>query len=444
MANNLFGTDGIRGVANTFPINADLAMKLGTVIAKFIKQSACSKKQVIIAKDTRISGYLIENALTAGLVSAGCNVILVGPMPTASIPILIKSLRVDMGIMITASHNPYEHNGIKIFDNNSEKLAVKDELDISKRIEKNNLESYLVKPDNLGRARRLDDVQGRYIEYVKLGFPKDLSLSGLRIVVDCANGSAYKIAPTILWELGAEVVAIGNQPDGFNINKFCGSNNPSALMEKVLATRADLGIALDGDADRVVLCDASGKVVAGEHMLAAIVKFYEQKGKLQNQGFVTTQIANGGLESFAQKHSLSIVRCDVGDKFVYEQLKKNNYVVGGEPSGHYILRDFCNCSDGLISALQVLQYVLLNNLKISDLHNLFDLLPQSTNNIPFKGENPLESKAKLKSLDDLKKSYPEHRIIIRKSGTESIIRTFVEGNDKVDQIASELEKVIKS
>ncbi len=352
MVRKYFGTDGIRGRANHFPITADLAMKVGMAAGHAFRRGD-HRHRVVIGKDTRLSGYMIENALTAGFVSVGMDVLLTGPIPTPAIAMLTRSMRCDLGVMISASHNPYDDNGIKLFGPDGTKLSDAVEADIEALID-GDLSRHLAAPPDLGRARRIDGAQERYIEYAKRTLPRALSLEGLRIVIDCANGAAYRVAPLALRELGAEVIAIGIEPDGFNINRGVGSTAPDALADKVREVRADLGIALDGDADRVVLTDEKGQVVDGDQLLAVVAQSFFEDGRLARPGIVTTIMSNLGLERFLAGKGISVLRTPVGDRYVAESMREGGYNLGGEPSGHIILSDYTTTGDGLVAALQLL------------------------------------------------------------------------------------------
>ncbi|MFI4984287.1 MAG: phosphoglucosamine mutase [Rickettsiales bacterium] len=445
MTVKLFGTDGIRGTANQYPITADIALKFGKAAGHYFKKHGY-RNRVVIAKDTRLSGYMIEPALTAGFISVGMDVILVGPMPTPSVPMLIKSLRADLGVMISASHNPYEDNGLKLFNSEGFKLTDNVEAEIENLILNHNLNEYLTTPEDLGRAKRLDDAPGRYIEHVKRSLPKGLSLAGLRIVLDCANGAAYHLAPTIFWELGAEVIKIGTEPNGFNINQGCGSTHPEFLKQKVLETRADLGIALDGDADRVIMCDEKGHIIAGDHLIAIIAKSMQEQGALSSNKIVVTHMSNGALDEFCNKNGLEVIRAQIGDRYVSEQMRVNNINLGGEQSGHIILSDYSTTGDGMIAGLQVLAYMVNTKKKMSKIGEIFDLYPQLLKNVKYKNSNPLENKALGKKLEEMQAALKDCRVLIRKSGTEKLVRIMVEGKDKarIKDVVGELESLIAS
>jgi phosphoglucosamine mutase len=439
----IFGTDGIRGTANKYPMTAEIALKFGMAAGSMLKRSRYGNR-VVIAKDTRLSGYLIEPALTAGLISVGADVILVGPMPTPAVPMLIKSLRADLGVMISASHNPYQDNGLKLFDCNGSKMSDEQEEQLSEIMASENLDRLLVEPDELGRAKRLDDAPGRYIEYIKNVFPSRLSLNGLRIVADCANGAAYKIAPTILWELGAEVIPLACEPDGFNINHNCGSLHTEALATKVKEVRADIGIALDGDADRAVICNEEGKIIAGDHLIGMIANHLHTNNLLKGDGVVVTQMSNAGLEKYISTLGLKTYRTKVGDRYVCQKMVETGCNFGAEQSGHVILGDHATTGDGIITSLYVLATMIDQGQKLSKLEQLFDLYPQVTKSFNFNGTDPLEIEAVKIELEKIYKQYNEDRILVRKSGTEKKIRIMVEGRneERIHAICAEIEDLI--
>jgi phosphoglucosamine mutase len=451
MTRKYFGTDGIRGTVNKFPMTAEIALKVGMAIgAKFVDGN--HRHRVVIGKDTRLSGYLIEPALTSGLVSVGMDVFLVGPVPTPAVSMLTRSMRADIGIMISASHNPYHDNGIKIFTKNGHKLSDQIEQEIENLID-SDLNLKLSAAQNLGRVKRLDDASNRYIEFVKNSFPKDRDLSNLKIVIDCANGAAYKIAPKIFWELGAEVISIGVDPNGFNINQNCGSTHPELLAKKVIEEKADIGIALDGDADRLVIVDEKGEIISGDHLIAMIAEEMHYKGTLKNDVAVITQMSNLALENYLNYIGVSVVRTNIGDRYLLEEMKKNNFNFGGEQSGHIILSDYSTTGDGLIASLQILS-ILSNkkknspSTKLSEISHLFDLMPQILKNIKFSSDiNPLADKKIIDFINEQKKSLANKgRILVRKSGTENLIRVMVEGEkiDEINQIADSIIQKIQS
>jgi len=431
MKKKYFGTDGIRGTANKFPMTAEIALKVGMAVgAKFTNGS--HRHRVVIGKDTRLSGYVIEPALTSGLASVGMDVFLVGPVPTPAVSMLTRSLRADIGIMISASHNPYYDNGIKIFDADGNKLSDQLELEIENLID-GDISPFMASSDNFGRVKRIDDGRERYVEFVKNSFPKEKTLSRLKIVIDCANGAAYAIAPKILWELGAEVIAIGTEPNGFNINEKCGSTKPEALQAKVLETNADIGIALDGDADRLLIVDEKGQIIDGDKIIALIAEKLHDEGKLKKDTAVITQMSNLALENYLSYIGIATRRVNVGDRYVLEEIKKGGYNFGGEQSGHIVLTDYSTTGDGLVAALQVLSLAVSKNKKISELFNLYQPFPQILKNIRLsENDNPLEKIEVQNFIVQKQKEMGKNgRILIRKSGTENLLRIMVEGEDEV-------------
>lgn len=447
MTRKLFGTDGVRGTANTEPMTAETALRLGMAAGSHFTRGD-HRHIVVIGKDTRLSGYLLEPALTAGFVSVGMDVILLGPLPTPAVAMLTRSLRADLGVMISASHNPYYDNGIKLFGPDGFKLSDEDERTIEARMS-NGSEEFRVAPDLLGRARRLDDAAGRYIEYAKTTFPRGLRLDGLKIVVDCANGAAYKVAPTVLWELGAEVVPMAVTPDGFNINRECGSLHTTALGEQVVTHGADLGIALDGDADRVVLCDETGREVDGDQLMALIGDLWQQSGQLQGGGVVATVMSNLGLERFLTSRGLTLARTQVGDRYVLEQMRRDGFNVGGEQSGHIILSDHSTTGDGLVAALQVLAALVRSGRQASEMLRLFEPLPQLLRNVRVEGRVAADILAEASVQAAIAageaKLVGQGRLLIRKSGTEPLIRVMAEGEDPalIDTITAEIVETIR-
>jgi phosphoglucosamine mutase len=427
---HLFGTDGIRGLANREPITAETALKVG-MAAGLQFQRGHHRHRVVIGKDTRLSGYMLENALTAGFISVGMDVILVGPIPTPAVAVLTRSLRCDLGVMLSASHNPFEDNGIKLFGPDGYKLSD----DVEAAIEawmSTSLESHRTGPSALGRAKRLDDVHGRYIEFVKHTFPRGLTLSGLRIVIDCANGAAYKVAPDILWELGAEVMPIGVAPDGTNINKDCGSTVPEGVCRAVAEYRADFGMALDGDADRVIIVDEKGAVIDGDQVMALIARSWQSRGTLKQNGLVATVMSNMGLERYLGGIGISLERTQVGDRYVVEHMRQFGFNVGGEQSGHIILSDYTTTGDGLIAALQVLAVLVASGQRASEALSLFEPLPQILRSVRYGGDDPLQSEAVQKAIDDGHRLLGNSgRLLVRPSGTEPLIRVMAEGEDEV-------------
>ena len=427
----LFGTDGIRGTANRAPMDAATALRLGQAAGCYFNRGS-HRHRVVIGKDTRLSGYMLEPALTAGFIGAGMDVVIVGPLPTPAIALLTRSLRADLGVMISASHNPYEDNGIKLFGPDGLKLSDSQEAEIEALME-GDLAAALVAPSRLGRASRLEDAAGRYIEAVKSSFPRGLTLEGLRIVVDTANGAAYRVAPTVLWELGAEVVRIGDAPDGFNINKGCGSTSPAKLAELVRERRADLGIALDGDADRLVLIDDVGQVVDGDQILALVARSWHEEGRLKGGGVVATVMSNMGLERFLGGRGLGLLRTAVGDRYVGERMRETGCNLGGEQSGHMIMSDFGTTGDGLVAALQVLGVLVAEKRRASEALRCFTPLPQRLVNVRFDGarESPLRQSAVQEEIARQEARLGARgRVLIRASGTEPVIRVMAEAEEE--------------
>jgi phosphoglucosamine mutase len=423
-----FGTDGIRGLANAEPMTAEIALKLGMAAGRYFLRGD-HRHRVVIAKDTRLSGYMIEPALTAGFISVGMDVVLVGPMPTPAVAMLTRSLRADMGVMISASHNPYFDNGIKLFGPDGYKLSDDAELEIEDLMQ-NPVPEALAQPDKLGRAKRLDDVHGRYIEYVKSTFPKHLRLDGLKIVLDCANGAAYQVAPMILWELGATVIPLGVKPDGFNINRDCGSTYPKLMCDAVKEHDADIGIALDGDADRLVMCDESGHLLDGDALMALVATYWQKTDQLRGGGIVATEMSNMGLEKYLSSISLTLHRAQVGDRYVIEKMRLHGLNVGGEQSGHIVLSDFATTGDGLMAALQILALLVEERKPLSTASRMFTPYPQLLKNIRYSSVNPLDNAEVQKAISAAKESLGNKgRIFIRKSGTEPLIRVMVEAED---------------
>ena len=428
MARKFFGTDGIRGKANAFPITPQLALQVG-IAAGLAFRNGGHRHRVVIGKDTRLSGYMIEPALTAGFTAAGMDVFLLGPMPTPAVAMLTRSLRADLGVMISASHNPYEDNGIKLFGPDGYKLSDETEAKIEAMIEED-LSSRLAGSADLGRAKRIDGAQERYVEFAKRTLPKTLDLAGLRIVVDCANGAAYKVAPDVLWELGAEVITIGDKPNGFNINLDVGSTATDALRKKVHEVRADIGIALDGDADRVIIVDESGEVVDGDQLMAVVAQSWAEDGLLSQPGIVATVMSNLGLERFLGSIGLSLARTKVGDRYVVEHMRQHGFNVGGEQSGHLILSDFSTTGDGLVSALQILAVVRKTGKPVSEVCRRFEPVPQILKNLRFGGGKPLEKASVQAAIADGEARLGKTgRLVIRPSGTEPLIRVMAEGDD---------------
>jgi len=440
-----FGTDGIRGLANSFPMTPEIALKAGMAAGRVFTRGEY-RHRVVIGKDTRLSGYMIESALVSGFTSVGMDVFLFGPLPTPAVAMLTRSLRADLGVMISASHNPYQDNGIKLFGPDGQKLSDEREHEIESMME-NGLQNGLAAPAKIGRARRIDDAQARYIEFAKRTFPKHLQLDGLRIVVDCANGAAYKVAPAVLWELGADIFTVGVEPDGMNINLDTGSTAPQAMVDKVHETRADFGIALDGDADRVVMCDEKGHIIDGDQILALIAKSLAETGRLHGGGVVGTVMSNIGLERYLGGRGLKLVRSPVGDRYVIEQMRDGGFNVGGEQSGHIIFSDFITTGDGLIAALQVLAVLAEERRPASEAAHLFEPAPQFLENVRFSRGEPLSDKtvtSRIRACES--RLNGGGRILVRKSGTEPVIRIMGEGDDEklVRQVVRDIADIIRS
>lgn len=445
MPRSLFGTDGIRGTANVPPMTAETALKVAMAAALEFRRGD-HRHLVVIGKDTRLSGYMLEPALTAGFISMGLDVTLVGPVPTPAIAFLTRSLRADMGVMISASHNPYEDNGIKLFGPDGYKLSDEVEMAIEARV-RGSLSESLAPAAQLGRARRLDDAAGRYIEAVKATFPRGLRLEGLRIVVDCANGAAYKVAPTVLWELGAEVIPVAVAPDGFNINRECGATHPRRMQEEVVAKRADIGLALDGDADRIIVCDERGRIIDGDQIMALVAKRLHEAGALKGGAVVATVMSNLGLERYLTRHGIGLVRTPVGDRYVVERMRAEGYNVGGEQSGHIVLGDHGTTGDGLVAALQVLAAMQETGEPASAVTARFEAVPQILRNVRYAGRPPLdlpEVKTAIAAAEG--RLSGTGRLLIRKSGTEPLIRVMAEGDDAdlVAAVVADLCAVIES
>ena len=428
MARKYFGTDGIRGTANTDPMTAETALKVGMAAGRIFTRGA-HRHTVVIGKDTRLSGYMLEPAMAAGFIAMGMDVIFAGPMPTPAVAMLTRSLRADLGVMISASHNPFHDNGIKLFGPDGYKLSDETEEQIESMIEAE-MQSALADSDKLGRAKRLDDAEGRYIEFVKNPFPRGLRLDGLKIVVDCANGAAYKVAPAALWELGADVVTYGVEPDGFNINKYCGSTDTRTMCRMVREHGADIGIALDGDADRVLVADETGKLIDGDQLMATVAESWHRDGRLTGGGVVATVMSNLGLEHYVQGLGLDLVRTQVGDRYVVEHMRANGFNVGGEQSGHIVLSEYTTTGDGLIAGLEVLSAMVQTGRPLSEVGRRFDPLPQILENVRFTGTPPLEEASVIKAVQAGEARLGNTgRILMRKSGTEPLIRVMAEGED---------------
>lgn len=444
MNRKFFGTDGIRGLANSHPMTPENAMKAGMAAGRLFTHGD-HLHRVVIGKDTRLSGYMIESALVAGFTAVGMDVFLFGPLPTPAIAMLTRSLRADLGVMISASHNQFQDNGIKFFGPDGLKLSDEREQEIE-QLMANGLEDGLAKSRKIGRAKRIDDSQARYIEYAKRTFPKNLTLDGLRIVIDCANGAAYKVAPLILWELGAEVIEIGTEPNGVNINHECGSTFPEAMQRKVRERRADFGIALDGDADRVVMADEHGNLIDGDQILALIARSWSRTGELQGGGVVGTVMSNAGLERYLKTLDLKLARAPVGDRYVIARMWEDGFNVGGEQSGHIILRDFSTTGDGIVAALQVLGVLAQEERPASEASHIFEPMPQIMENVRYRNGSPLNDTRVTERIKACEaRMNGTGRIIVRKSGTEPVIRVMAEGDDEklVRSVVSELVATIR-
>ncbi|HVP83387.1 MAG TPA: phosphoglucosamine mutase [Rhizomicrobium sp.] len=444
MTRKFFGTDGIRGRANSPALSPELAMKAGMAAGRIFTKGD-HRHRVVIGKDTRLSGYMVESALVAGFTSVGMDVFQFGPLPTPAVAMLTRSLRADLGVMISASHNAFEDNGIKFFGPDGQKLSDEREHEIE-ALMANGLEEGLAGPREIGRAKRIEDAQARYIEFAKRTFPKNMRLDGLRIVIDCANGAAYRVAPAVLWELGADIVQIGVNPDGFNINSECGSTAPEAMASKVREMRADFGISLDGDADRVVMADENGQIIDGDQILALIARSWTKSGDLKGGGVVGTVMSNAGLERYLGSLNLKLARAAVGDRYVLAAMHEGRFNVGGEQSGHIILSDFSTTGDGLIAALQVLAVIAGENTRASKAAHLYEPLPQLLHNVRFKSGQPLSDK---RVTDCIKQAEARlngsGRLLVRKSGTEPVIRIMAESDDitLVQQVVRDVAAAIE-
>ena len=444
---NLFGTDGVRGTANLSPMTAEMALRLGAAVGRYFKRDGNSARRVVIGKDTRLSGYMFENALTAGLTSTGMNVLLLGPVPTPAVGLLTRSMRADLGVMISASHNPATDNGIKFFGPDGYKLSDAAEAEIEELVA-TGVDG--VDATEIGRAKRIDDGRFRYIERVKSSFPRGMRLDGLKVVIDCANGAAYKVAPEALWELGATVIPVGVTPNGHNINKGCGSTKPRIAAEAVVAHGADVGICLDGDADRVILLDENGRVGNGDQFMGLMAARWAIEGRLKGGALVATVMSNLGLERFLQGHGVGLERTNVGDRYVVERMRQGGFNLGGEQSGHIVMTDYATTGDGLMAGLQFLAELVQSGRRASEVLHVFDPVPQLLKNVRFSaGQAPLE-------LDSVKLAIREAeaqlsgngRLLIRKSGTEPLIRVMAESEDEallnasVEHVVSTVESAV--
>jgi len=445
MSRRYFGTDGIRGLANRSPMTSEIALKVGMAAGK-IFQTGNYRHRVVIGKDTRLSGYMLEAALMSGFTAVGMDVFLLGPMPTPAVAMLTRSLRADLGVMISASHNPFADNGIKLFDAEGYKLTDDMERRIEELIDTDSAE-LLAPADAIGRATRVESAQERYIEFAKRTLPKDLRLDGLRIVIDCANGAGYKVAPEALWELGAEVIKIGVDPNGRNINEECGTTAPEVLAAKVRELRADIGIALDGDADRVIIINEKGEMVDGDQIMAVIAEAWHRSGRLTGGGVVATVMSNLGLERYLKRIGLSLVRTPVGDRYVVDHMRKHGHNVGGEQSGHIVLSDYVTTGDGLVTALQILAVVVTTGKTVSEVTNRFEALPQVLQNVRYANGSPLEDSRVVEAIDAGKAKLGKRgRLVIRPSGTEPVIRVMAEGDDErtVSTVVGEIVEAVRA
>ena len=444
MSRKFFGTDGVRGRANSYPMTADFCLQLGAAAGSYFRRANKKSHRVVIGKDTRLSGYMFENALTAGLTSSGMNVLLLGPVPTPAVGLLTNSMRADLGIMISASHNEHSDNGIKFFGPDGYKLSDSVELEIEALVSKG---IGYVSPEDIGRAKRIDDGRYRYIERVKSSFPNQMRLDGLKVVIDCANGAGYKAAPEVLWELGAEVIPVGVSPDGRNINLECGSTSPTVAAETVVAHGADLAICLDGDADRVLIIDEYGRPIDGDQFLGMIGSRWFKNGNLVENTLVSTVMSNMRLEAFLKQEGIKLVRTSVGDRYVVERMRLNGFNLGGEKSGHVVMMDYATTGDGLMAGLQFLAEMVRTGEVASVVGRPFDLAPQKTENITYAGDkNPLDHPSIKKIISEAEKKISGFgRLLVRKSGTEKLIRIMVEAEDAsvIDATMSPVVAAIK-
>ncbi len=441
----LFGTDGIRGEANIYPMTSEIALAFGKAISVIFRNQG--KQKILIGKDTRLSGYMIENALVSGICSMGGDAYLVGPLPTPGIAFLTGSMRVDAGVVISASHNPFQDNGIKVFSSKGYKLPDAKEEEIERLIFENNFDNNIPENSAIGRAQRIDDALGRYVVFLQTTFPKDLDLKGLKIVLDCANGATYKVAPEVFYELGAEIITIGTNPNGVNINDGCGSTNTRKLRSKVIEEEADLGIAFDGDGDRCIMVDENGEELDGDYIIAGTAEYFKRINELSNNGVVLTPMSNLGIELFLKRQNIDVVKSGIGDRYVVEEMLKGNYNVGGEPSGHIIYRNFNTTGDGILTALQFIRVMLKDGKKASDFKKLFFKFPQVLKNVPVKDKIPLQN---IKGLKEKTEEFENilgnrGRIFIRYSGTEKKLRIMLEGeyDKQINNMADELVEIVE-
>jgi phosphoglucosamine mutase len=438
MTRKFFGTDGVRGTANTYPMTAEMALRIGAAVGRYFRNDGGTEHRVVIGKDTRLSGYMFEHALTAGLTSTGMNVLLLGPVPTPAVGLLTTSMRADLGVMISASHNPAIDNGIKFFGPDGFKLSDQAEAEIEELIETG------VEPaqaQNIGRAKRIDDGRFRYIERVKSSLPSALPLRGVKVVIDCANGAAYRAAPEALWELGAEVISVGVSPNGHNINQNCGSTNTRTAQEAVVTHGADVGICLDGDADRVMIIDENGQVADGDQIMGLLASRWAQSGKLKGGALVATVMSNLGLERFMEGAGLRLERTAVGDRYVVEAMRKGGYNLGGEQSGHIVMTDYATTGDGLMAGLQFVAAMVESNMPASKLSQVFETVPQMLKNVRYgEGQTPLDASSVQAAIASAEQALiGQGRLLIRKSGTEPLVRVMAECED-----AQLLERTVDS
>ncbi|ORE93471.1 phosphoglucosamine mutase [Acuticoccus yangtzensis] len=445
MSRKYFGTDGIRGPANGANMTPEIAMRVGMATGLVLATREGSQR-IVIGKDTRLSGYMLETALCAGFTAVGADVFMLGPIPTPAVAMLTRSLRADIGVVISASHNGYADNGIKIFGSDGFKLSDAVEQEIEELMD-SDMSRQLSRNGDIGRATRLDAVRDRYVEFAKRTFPRHLSLDGMRVVVDCANGAAYRVAPAVLWELGAEVISIGVTPNGTNINRDCGSTSLDAIRAKVREVRADIGIALDGDADRVIVIDENGQVVDGDQLLAVIARSWQEGGRLAHNTVVSTVMSNLGLQRYFDRCGIAMERTKVGDRYVAERMREGGFNIGGEQSGHIILTDYTTTGDGLLAALELLAVVVESGRRVSEVCHRFERVPQILKNVRFNGGKPLEAEPVIEAIDGAKARLGAGgRIVIRPSGTEPLIRIMAEGDDAalIDTLVDELALVVSA
>ncbi len=444
MSRKLFGTDGVRGTANQFPMTAEMALKIGAAAGRYFRNDGSNGHRVVIGKDTRLSGYMFENALTAGLTSTGMNVLLLGPVPTPAVGMLTPSMRADLGIMISASHNPHHDNGIKFFGPDGFKLSDDAEAEIEQLVFSDLQPAQAV---NIGRARRIDDGRFRYVERVKSTVPPGVTLKGLKVVIDCANGAAYRVAPEVLWELGAEVIEVGTDPNGYNINENCGSTSPQTAAETIVTHGADVGICLDGDADRIMILDETGKVADGDQLMALMASRWADEGRLAGGALVATVMSNLGLERYLEGKGLRLERTKVGDRYVVERMRQNGFNLGGEQSGHIVMTDYATTGDGLLAGLQFLAAMVSTGKRASELAKTFETVPQLLKNVRYSaGSDPLNADAVKSAIANAEGLLTgKGRLLIRKSGTEPLVRVMAECEDDalllqvVDGIVAEVQ-----